>query len=288
MRQGIGIHHVQEGIQRVVDAVGAGEVQGIAVQHVQREQDGDLAGEVLRLSCGDWSAPEPQRDAQPSGQQPSVPGHLLRPPQHQQPVAAPEVINPSRLDGDKALPGEAGLDQESAKARGTAIHRLLETLPTVPPASWNDVATRLLQQCLHDDRSFGEAERDGYDPGGGGGVERTRPGGVFAEDALAEVGFSVTVAGQPDGVPLQGVMDRVLVRPDKVLVVDFKTNATVPATPEDCPEGILRQMGAYHHALTILYPDRPAEAAILWTRTATMMPLPSPLLQDAWQRHQPA
>ena len=275
--------HVQEGIQRVVDAVGAGEIQGIAVQHVQREQDGDLAGEILRLSCGDWSAPEPQRDAQPSGQQPSVPGHLLSPPQHQQPVAAPEVINPSRLDGDKALPGEVGLDRESAKARGTAIHRLLETLPTVPPASWNDVATRLLQQCLHDDRSFGEAERDGMIQEAVEVLSAPALAEVFAEDALAEVGFSVTVDDQPDGVPLQGVMDRVLVRPDKVLVIDFKTNATVPATPEDCPEGILRQMGAYHHALTILYPDRPAEAAILWTRTATMMPLPSPLLQDAWQ-----
>ncbi len=28
------------------------------------------------------------------------------------------------------------------------------------------------------------------------------------------------------------------------------------------------------------------EAAILWTRTATMMHLPNTLLQDAWQRHQ--
>ena len=107
---------------------------------------------------------------------------------------------------------------------------------------------------------------------------------VFAEDTLTEVGFSVTV----DGQPMQGVMDRVLVRPDKVVVIDFKTNAIVPTAPEDCPQGILRQMGAYRQALATLYPDRPAEAAVLWTRTATMMPLPGALLQDAWQHGQPA
>ncbi|MYA90316.1 MAG: double-strand break repair helicase AddA, partial [Synechococcus sp. SB0663_bin_10] len=145
----------------------------------------------------------------------------------------------------------------------------------------------LLQQCLQDDHSLGEAERDNMIQEAVGVLKSPALAEVFAENALAEVGFSVTVAGQADGHPMQGVMDRVLVRPDKVLVIDFKTNATVPATPEDCPEGILRQMGAYRQALAILYPDRLAEAAILWTRTATMMPLPGALLQDAWQRYQP-
>ena len=283
---------VQQGIQQIADLVDADEMPEIAVEYVQQEkdmqgnQDSDSDGKILRLSCGNWSAQEQQRDAQPSPQQPGLPAHLLHPPQRQEPVAVPSVINPSKLDGDKALPGEAGLDPESAKARGTAIHRLLEMLPTVPPTSWNDVATHLLQQCLQDDHSFGETEREGMIQEAVEVLKSPALAEVFAEDALVEVGFSVTVDGQPDGRPMQGVMDRVLVRPHKVLVVDFKTNATVPPTPEDCPEGILRQMGAYRQALSTLYPDRPAEAAILWTRTATIMPLPDALLQDAWQRHQ--
>ena len=279
--------HVQEGIQRVADAVSAGAVQGIAVQHVQREKGRGESyypdEEILRLSCGDWSALEQQQDAQPTEQQsPGLPKDLLHPHQHQPPVAVPEVINPSRLDGDKTLPGEAGLRQGLAMARGTAIHRLLETLPAIPPAFRNDVAAQLLHQCLHEDHSFSESERDGMIQEAVEVLKSPALADVFAEDALTEVGFSVTV----DGQPMQGVMDRVLVRPDKVLVIDFKTNAIVPTTPEDCPEGILRQMGAYRQALTILYPDRPAEAAVLWTRTATMMPLPGALLQDTWQHDQ--
>ena len=287
---------VQQGMQQIADAVGAGEMQGIAVQHMQREQHGqrekghDSSGEILRLSCGDWSALEQQQDTRTAEQQPPLPGHLSRPPQRQPPAATPEVINPSRLDGDKALPGEDGLDRESAKVRGTAIHRLLETLPTVPPTSWNAVAVRLLQHCLPDHQSFGEAEREGMIQEAVQVLQSPALAEVFAEDALAEVAFSVTVAGdpagQPDDRPMQGVMDRVLVRPHEVLVIDFKTNATVPATPEKCPEGILRQMGAYRHALATLYPDRPAAAAVLWTRNATIMPLPGPLLQDAWRCYQ--
>ncbi len=281
--------HVQEGIQRVADAVNTGAVQGIAVQHVQREKGrgGNYYpdGEILRLGSGDWCAPEQQQDDQHSGQQlPDLPSHLLNPPLRQEPVAEPMVTNPSRLDGDKALPGEAGLRQDLAMARGTAIHRLLEALPAIPPAFQNDVAAQLLHQCLHEDHSFSESEWDGMIQEAVEVLSAPALAEVFAEDALTEVGFSVTV----DGQPMQGVMDRVLVRPDKVVVIDFKTNATVPTTPEDCPEGILRQMGAYRRALATLYPDRPAEAAVLWTRTATMMPLPGALLQDTWQHGQPA
>ena len=283
-------NHVQAGIQRVADAVNTGAVQEIAVQHVQREKGQEENyypdGEILRLGCGDWCAPEQQQDNQHSNQQqPGLPSRLLNPPPRQEPVAEPVVINPSRLDGDKALsqdssqdlPGEAGLDRDLAKARGTAIHRLLETLPCVPAALWQDVATQLLHE-------FSPAERQSMVEEVVEVLKSPALAEVFAEDALTEVGFSVTV----DGQPMQGVMDRVLVRPDKVLVIDFKTNAIVPTTPENCPEGILRQMGAYRQALTILYPGRPAEAAVLWTRTATMMPLPGALLQDTWQHGQPA
>ncbi|MCY3537854.1 MAG: double-strand break repair helicase AddA [Cyanobacteria bacterium MAG IRC3_bin_20] len=281
-------NQIHQGIGRVADAVNVGEVQGITVEpDVQREKGLYPGGEIVRLSCGDWCAPQQQQDDQPSRQQQAgVPSHLWRPPRRQEPVAAPEVINPSRLDGDKGLPGEAGLDQDLAMARGTAIHRLLEILPCIPSARWRDVAAQLLHQCLHNDHQFSESERDAMVQEAVDVLSAPALAQVFAEDALAEVGFSVIVDGQPDDRPMQGVMDRVLVRPDKVLVIDFKTNATVPATPQDCPEGILRQMGAYRQALAILYPDRSVEAAVLWTRTATMMPLPKRLLQDAWQRDQ--
>jgi ATP-dependent helicase/nuclease subunit A len=69
--------------------------------------------------------------------------------------------------------------------------------------------------------------------------------------------------------------------------VDFKTNATVPATPADVPEGLLRQMGAYLALLEAIYPDRPISVAILWTRTSTLMPLPHEMVRAALARTPP-
>ena len=72
-----------------------------------------------------------------------------------------------------------------------------------------------------------------------------------------------------------------MVGPDRVVVVDFKTNSIVPSTPAEVPEGLLRQMGAYAAALSAIYPDRRIETAILWTRTATLMPLPHEMVRAA-------
>jgi ATP-dependent helicase/nuclease subunit A len=106
---------------------------------------------------------------------------------------------------------------------------------------------------------------------------------LFAPDALAEVPLTGELPGFP-GRPLAGTIDRLIVAPDRVLVVDFKTNAVVPATPAEVPEGILRQMGAYAAALGFVYPGRRIDTAVLWTRTAKLMPLPDDMVRAALAR----
>ena len=83
---------------------------------------------------------------------------------------------------------------------------------------------------------------------------------------------------------LVGRIDRLVIEPDRVLAVDFKSHRDVPVRPEDVPEGILRQMGAYRAALAAIWPGRRAETAILWTRTARLMPLPAALVDAALAR----
>ena len=84
--------------------------------------------------------------------------------------------------------------------------------------------------------------------------------------------------------PLYGVIDRLIVTPDRILAIDFKTNRTVPDSAASCPEGLLRQMGAYAHALRAIYPDRRIETAILWTRSGSLMPLPDETVSSALLR----
>ena len=89
-----------------------------------------------------------------------------------------------------------------------------------------------------------------------------------------------------NGQQMHGVVDRLIVSETEVHVIDFKSNATVPDRAEDCPEGLLRQMGAYAQALAQIYPDHGIRTAILWTRTASLMWLPHDLVTDALARTQ--
>ena len=107
--------------------------------------------------------------------------------------------------------------------------------------------------------------------------------GIFDGSALAEVDLSAEVAAL-GGLRVAGRIDRLVVREDRVLALDFKSNRTVPERPEDVPEGILRQMGAYRAALGAIWTDRRVEVAVIWTRTARVMPLSDALVDAALAR----
>lgn len=214
-----------------------------------------------RLAHGDWDGlPEIKRSDETT-RATELPAlyHSTPPP----PIAPAATVSPSDLGGAKALPGDEGKDEEAAKLRGTRLHLLLEHLPATQPGDWSRLCTRLLPDMQD------AARQDLLDEAAAVlTADHLKP--VFSPDALAEVPVSADLMG----TRLHGVIDRLIVTETDVQVIDFKTNATVPKLPQDCPEGLLRQMGAYAHALSQIYPDRDIRTAILWTRTAQLMWLP--------------
>lgn len=181
-----------------------------------------------------------------------------------------QVLSPSDLGGAKALPGE-GDEGERAKARGTALHLLLEHLPRTDRALWSAVARSLVPEPFSAADLLAEAERVLSDPAFGF---------LFSGDALAEA----AIAGEWNRRKMLGSIDRLLVSSDRVLAVDYKSNRVVPDKAEVVPEGILRQMGAYAHLLAQVWPGRRVETAILWTARPIYMPLPPDLVTAALAR----
>ncbi len=226
-----------------------------------------LEGGVLRHTSGGW--PLPVVTARPAAQVVTLPDWAKRP----APEAPREakVLSPSDLGGAKALPGEPLFPEEEAKARGTALHLLLERLPLADPARWDALATSLIPDPDLAMAILAEARAVLSDPA-------LAP--LFGNDTLAEV----AVTGSCNGRQFLGTIDRLLVLPDRVLVIDYKSNAVIPATPAEVPEGILRQMGAYAHLVGQIYPDRRVETAILWTRGPVLMPLDPEIVRLALSR----
>lgn len=188
-------------------------------------------------------------------------------------ITTVKTMSPSDLGGAKILAGDrAELDEDDAKLRGTAIHLLLEHLPNTAP----------------DKRAaIGEALLVGLDAGAvvadvPGHVERVlnapHLAHLWTQNALTEVDFTADL----NGARFHGAIDRLLVTDTHVLAIDYKSNRKVPETPEQTPDGLLRQMGAYHAGLASIYPDHQIDVAILWTHTAELMKIPHHLVSEAF------
>jgi ATP-dependent helicase/nuclease subunit A len=186
-------------------------------------------------------------------------------------------ISPSRLSGPKALPGD-GLDQSTAKLRGTRIHLLLEHLPSLEQGTRVKMARKLLAQSGHivSDAELGDLVAEVIPL-----LSQDDLAHIFAPDTLSEVGITAPSSAH-DMRPIDGIIDRLIITEKTVIAVDFKSNAVVPSTPELVPSGVLAQMGAYLVALNAVYPDRQIELAILWTKNAHYMSVPHDLVTAAF------
>jgi len=97
---------------------------------------------------------------------------------------------------------------------------------------------------------------------------------LFGPGSRAEVPLTGLVGGAVVG----GLVDRLAVLPDRVLIADYKTNRRPPIRAEDTPVLYLRQMAAYRAVLREIFPGRAVTCALVWTQTSQVVMLPDTLL----------
>lgn len=188
----------------------------------------------------------------------------------------PRPLAPSHVATVPEPPASSPLEAGTPAARrGTLIHRLLERLPVTAENAREDVARRWLERCANDlswearEEIIGTVLSTLHDP---------EISALFGPDALAEIPLSAVIEGRV----FSGQVDRLIVQNGTVLVVDIKTGAQVPATPEETPLAYLQQMGAYRAALALMFPGKTIEAALLWTAGPRLTHLPSGLMEQAF------
>jgi ATP-dependent helicase/nuclease subunit A len=191
---------------------------------------------------------------------------------NQAPIEArpPRPLAPSALGADDVAMPPASAVMAAAAERGRLLHGLFERLPAVAEEDrraaglrWlagREGAAALVETALAviEDAAFAD---------------------LFAADALAEA----PVAGVVEGLVVSGTVDRLVVTPDTVTVVDFKTGRRVPDTPGTIPAAHLRQMAAYVGVLQQVFPGRSVEGVLLYSEGPVVHRL-DPALLD---RHKP-
>ncbi len=252
-----------------------------------RERDfGGEAGEYaasgpgIRYCAGDWPASAvPRNGAVPA--KPELPDWVKTRPVF--PEASPAFLSPSGLGGGPPRKQDSGTGETSdadAAEFGNRVHLLLEHLPGVPSGRRPAAARSILK--LHDPSIETAACGEAFEAAARL-LEDPDLAFLFSGGSIAEAGIT---AASPtlDGRILHGFIDCLRVSSERVLVVDFKSNRVIPDRPEDIPESILRQMGAYREAVGAVYPDRRIETAVLWTRTAKLMMVPPGIGGEALKR----
>jgi ATP-dependent helicase/nuclease subunit A len=187
--------------------------------------------------------------------------------------------DPAEDEGHRVRSAESIRERARALQRGTLVHRLLQALPEVDAARRHDAAERYLFRNAAD---WAEAERAALATSVLGLIADARFAEVFAPGSRAEVSIVGRLArpGRPPAL-VSGQIDRLVVTPAEVLIVDFKTNHAPPRGSAEAPVAYVRQLALYRAVLGRLYPDRPVRAALLWTETPELMELLAPALDAA-------
>ena len=213
--------------------------------------------------------PVPPRDILAAPAPPIVLPDELRQPVGPEPRPL-RPLAPSTLGEDSApsAPTRPGPGAREAARRGTLLHRLLERLPDVAPDARDDAAQRWLSRMAGD---LPRAERDGLIQSALAVLDHPGWARVFGPGSLAEVPIAALVGTRM----VNGTIDRLLITPDAVRIVDFKTDRRPPDRIEAIAPAYLRQMAAYVAALQVIHPGRRIDAALLYTTTPRLFALPA-------------
>lgn len=217
-------------------------------------------GGLLLAETGEEELAGKERGEQ--AEQPPLPDYARTLPMQeapQEPLRAPSHLDETVAEKETATPP---LGVGGAAERGILIHRLLQLLSGLEPSRREEAASRYLARTEAampqegQDRIISEVL-----------AVMTHPefSEAFSPDALAEA----PLVGMVEGRRLAGQVDRLIVRPDTVTVIDFKTG--VPPKNNVIPASYKKQMEAYTALLAEIYPGRTIRAALLYTSTPLLV-----------------
>jgi ATP-dependent helicase/nuclease subunit A len=184
--------------------------------------------------------------------------------------------DPAESKNSRIRTGESVRERARALQRGSLVHRLLQSLPDVAREHRRDAALRYLAR-----NADGWTEDECAALAGSvlDLIDDPRFAAVFAPGSRAEVSIvgRLQLPGRSQAL-VSGQIDRLVVTPADILIVDFKTNHTPPTLAADAPAAYVRQLALYRAVLSKLYPQRLVRAALLWTETPELMEISAPAL----------
>jgi ATP-dependent helicase/nuclease subunit A len=247
--------------------------------------DGEGDDKVLRYrkpATDDLSPPRPS----PAAEAAKTEKHEL-PPWLRQPATIIEArrrrsLSPSSAFDDDigrmAPTGGSPADRQKALERGRLIHRLMQSLPDIPPERRKDAAERFLAKAAQTFDAAARAEMASK-------VLAILDDKTFAEIFAPGSRSEVPIVGRiprPGAVAVDvpGQVDRLAVTGNTVLIADYKSDRVVPTSLNEA-DPYVRQLALYRAVLSRIYPGKTVRAALVFTAEARLMEVPAATLDTA-------
>ncbi|MBL8531456.1 MAG: PD-(D/E)XK nuclease family protein, partial [Hyphomonadaceae bacterium] len=183
-----------------------------------------------------------------------------------------ETAAPSRAGRGRADLFSPRGDGQKRFRRGRLIHALLQRLPEAAPESREAAALRWLERQGVEAAEAAALARESLAV-----INDARFAPVFSLSSRAEA----PIIGSVGGKAVSGIVDRLAIETDRVLVLDFKTDRPAPTDAALAPEGYVLQLALYRAVLRTIFPAKAVACALLWTEKPHLMDLPEARLDAA-------
>ena len=155
--------------------------------------------------------------------------------------------------------------------RGALIHRLLESLPALPPPDRMTATRGFLARPVH---ALSPEQQTEIAQETLAVLDDPEFAPLFGPLSQAEVPLSGMIAGRI----VSARIDRLLIDATTITIVDYKTNRPPPIDVADVSPAYVSQMAVYKALLGEIYPDHAIACVLAWTDGPRLMTLPGDLL----------
>jgi ATP-dependent helicase/nuclease subunit A len=213
------------------------------------------------------------------GQAPSVSRHRPQQPPLINVDAALAVPLRSRPTLQEIAPSRAGDayhagDDPDARRRGLVLHRMLDMRTSPPTPARAQVLLQLRNELSLENT---EDELIGWWDEAESVVETPALAALFDARLYDAAHNEVPIQYMLGERTVHGIIDRIVVYPDRIVVIDYKTHADATAETAAAIAGNYReQLALYARGAALLWPGRRVEAALLFTACGLLWPIESP------------
>jgi len=175
----------------------------------------------------------------------------------------PRPLSPSRFSAVEPGGSPSGQGRQAAMLRGSITHRMLELLPGLELEARDRATARITAPYLPNLINAEEVEAIRRD------VEHLLANPDFALIFSVESRAEVPISGSIGKTIINGVIDRLVVSGDDVLIIDFKTGQP-PQESDGLPQSYVNQLAVYRHVLSEIYPHHSVKAGVVFTENASL------------------